>query len=189
MIYLLLLLALPAWGQDTLSATDYGPTYWDNEEILRWNAMDSVLTIRKPEAVREIRTMKLPFPNIYRLDGTPLITFDDEGNASIGTYDEFTTTEPAYEWETVKVDSANLGCWPLPPKPIASRSRVDSMCVGTSYPLYHNWVYSELYPSAIAYAPLERERICRHCKRREWQIRVEVPPRKSEFEQLKETLR
>ena len=116
---------------------------------------------------------------------------------------------PAYEWETVRVDSANLGSehglwvdveWrnSLPQynavrdstrwhgAPAASLQRWE---LGV-----HDWVYSEPYPSAgllaaIAYAPMERERICRHCKRHEWQQQVEVPAPKSEFEQLKEKLR
>jgi len=114
---------------------------------------------------------------------------DQEHRAAWGQ--DTTAAGPAYEWQTVKVDSANLGRWPPPPKPIDPRSRVDSMCVGTSYPLYHNWVYSE--PWCVvkngACDPLLRERICRHCKRYEYQQRSEAPSPKSEFERLREGLK
>lgn len=105
---------------------------------------------------------------------------------------DLSDSSAGYLWVTVRVDSLNLG---FGHTVVSGNGRLYT-CTDSNqgHPALvnncHDWAYSETRNvCAGSGICLKRERICRICKRHEWQRRELIPPDPSEFDLLRMELR
>ena len=132
----------------------------------------------------------------------PAFGHDDPNRSLVERY-ERALADTLMEWVTVRVDSLNLGVDGCTERRVATPP--GAVALGMFYESFHEWVVGpvrkppgDLGPEdlckdlmcPIAYEHgVWRERICRHCVRREWRALQKVPPPPSEFDQLKARLK